>query len=241
MAGKIIVFQHNPWEAPGKYLVSAAKDYKITLDIIRVWEEKIPPLKGYMALIVLGGGPNVDQEHIYPFLTEEKKVIRKAIDLDMPYLGFCLGHQLLADALGAKVGINYRPSIGFIEGFLTHDGRNHPAFKKLPQHLPFFKWHGQAVQEPLPGHINILATSSECQVEAISVHERPHILGLQFDNHAASPDDVKTWLAMDANWLASLNGLEINPAAMIEEAEKKQATMKKQFTKLFDNFFALIH
>jgi GMP synthase-like glutamine amidotransferase len=109
----------------------------------------------------------------------------------MPYLGFCLGHQLLADALGAKIGPNYRACIGFIEGFITHDGRNHPAFRELPQHMPLFKWHAQAVQEPLPNYINILATSSECQVEAISVHERPHILGMQFDNHAADPADVK--------------------------------------------------
>jgi hypothetical protein len=64
MARKVIVFQHNPWESPGQFLLSAAKHWKIKLDIIRVWEETIPALDGYMAMIVLGGGPNVDQEQI---------------------------------------------------------------------------------------------------------------------------------------------------------------------------------
>ena len=240
MTRKILVFQHNPWEAPGKFLISAAKSRDIKMDVIHVWEEKIPALNGYTALIVLGGGPNVDQEHIYPFLTEEKKVIKTALTQDIPYLGFCLGHQLLADALGAKVGPNFQASIGYIKGFLTHEGRVHPVFKDLPQKLPLFKWHAQAVQGPLPGHINILATSSECQIEAISVHERPHILGLQFDNHAANPQDVKEWLTMDSKWLATLKDCAFNPATMVKDAEENQGIIQKQFTRLFDNFLSLI-
>lgn len=241
MAGKILVFQHNPWEGPGQYLLSAAKRHKIKMDLIHVWEEAIPSLRGYIAMIVLGGGPNVDQEHIYPFLTKEKQAIKKAIADDLPYLGFCLGHQLLADALGAKVGPNFQSSIGYIQGFLTHAGRAHPVFRDIPQQIPFFKWHSQAVQEPLPGHINILATSAECQVEAISLHGRPHILGLQFDNHAADPRNAKNWLTMDSKWLATLTDRVVNPAAILEDAHIYQAVIQMQFTKLFDNFLSLIH
>jgi hypothetical protein len=74
MARKVMVFQHNPWEGPGQFLLSAAEAQNLKLDIIHVWENKIPEIKnGHIALIVLGGGPNVDQEHIYPFLTVEKK------------------------------------------------------------------------------------------------------------------------------------------------------------------------
>ena len=240
MARKVIVFQHNPWEGPGQFLLSAAKHHKIKMDIIRVWEEEIPELKGYTALIVLGGGPNVDQEHIYPYLTKEKKTIKKAIARDIPYLGFCLGHQLLADVLGATVGPNFQSSIGYIEGFLTHDGRIHPVFKNLPQHLPLFKWHAQSVKEPLPGHISILATSAECQIEAISLEGRPHIVGLQFDNHAATPENVKDWLTMDSKWLSSLSDRAIDPAVILSDAQKNNTAMGKQFAKLFDNFFSLI-
>ncbi len=241
MARKVIVFQHNPWEGPGKFLLSAARKNRIKLDIIKVWEDDIPEIKSYAAMIVLGGGPNVNQEDIYPFLTREKKIIRKAIALDMPYLGFCLGHQLLADVLGARVGPNFQTSLGIIQGFLTHEGRMHPAFEGLPQRLPLFKWHSQAVQEPVPGHINILATSAECQIEAISLPGRPHILGLQFDNHAAAPENIKHWITMDSKWLATLTDRRLNPVAMLDEAREYQEIIQQQFTKLFDNFFSLIH
>jgi len=241
MAGKVMVLQHNPWEAPGPFLVCAAQKHKLIMDVVHVWKQKIPDFNGYMAMIVLGGGPNVDQEHIYPFLTQEKKCIRKAVEQDIPYLGFCLGHQLLADALGAKVGPNFQTSLGYIRGYLTHEGRIHPAFEGLPQQIPLFKWHAQAAQEPLPSHINILATSTECQVEAISLHDRPHIMGLQFDNHAAEPENVKRWLTMDSKWLATITDKEVNPADLLGDAAKYRETIKKQFIKLFDNFFSLIH
>jgi GMP synthase (glutamine-hydrolysing) len=241
MARKVVVFQHNPWEGPGQFLLSAVKRHKIKMDIIRVWEKAIPDLTGYMALIVLGGGPNVDQEHLYPFLTAEKKTIKKALAQDIPYLGFCLGHQLLADVLGAKVGPNFQSSLGYIQGFLTHEGKNHPVFKELPQQMPLFKWHGQAVHEPLPGCVTILATSAECQVEAISLHGRPHILGLQFDNHAAAPANIKNWITMDAKWLASINDKAVNTLTLLQDAQKYKETIQMQFTKLFDNFFSLIH
>ncbi|KPK00681.1 MAG: glutamine amidotransferase [Desulfobacterales bacterium SG8_35] len=240
MGRKVIVIQHNPWEGPGQFLLGAAKKYTIKMDIIRVWEEKIPEIKGYAAMIVLGGGPNVDQEHLYPFLTEEKQTIKKAIARDIPYLGFCLGHQLLADVLGAKVGPNFQSSLGYIQGFLTHAGKSHPVFKGLPQNMPFFKWHSQAVQEPLPGHVAILATSAECQVEAISLQGRPHILGLQFDNHAAAPENVKNWITMDSKWLATIQDRVVNTAMLLEDARKHQETIRMQFTKLFDNFFSLV-
>jgi GMP synthase (glutamine-hydrolysing) len=241
MARKVMVFQHNPWEGPGQFLLNAAKNHKLKMDIIHVWEEKIPEINDHIALIVLGGGPNVDQEHIYPFLTEEKKIIKETLARDIPYLGFCLGHQLLADALGAKIGPNFQSSIGYIKGFLTHEGRIHPAFKDLPQHFLLFKWHAQAVQQPLPSQINILATSAECQVEAISLAGRPHILGLQFDNHAADPENVKKWLTMDSKWLSTLKDKTVNSAALLKEAEKHQKIIREEFIKLFDNFFALIH
>jgi GMP synthase (glutamine-hydrolysing) len=88
--------------------------------------------------------------------------------------------------------------------------------------------------------MNILATSAECQIEAISLEERPHIVGLQFDNHAATPENVKDWLTMDSKWLSSLADKQIDPAAILADAQKNCDAMGKQFAKLFDNFFNLI-
>jgi GMP synthase-like glutamine amidotransferase len=240
MAKNIVVFQHNPWEGPGIHLVNASARHDLKFHIIHVWKEDIPEVTSYDAMIVLGGGLNVDQDATYPFLVEEKKAIQKAVANDLPYLGFCLGHQLLADVLGARVGPNFQSSIGYTEGFLTHEGKKHPLFKGLPKKIPLFKWHGQSVQEPLPEHIKVLATSAECQVEAISIQDRPHILGLQFDNHTA-PENVKEWLIMDSKWLSSLTDRKIDPAVILADAQKYSDSISSQFTKLFDNFFSLIH
>jgi GMP synthase-like glutamine amidotransferase len=98
-------------------------------------------ISNYMQLlialhIVLGRGPNVDQEDQFPFLTSEKRAIRQTIELNMPYLGFCLGHQLLADALGVRIGPNFHHSIGFIEGRLRKNGLDHPLFYSIPASFP---------------------------------------------------------------------------------------------------------
>ena len=240
MAKNIIVFQHNPWEGPGAHLVSTSARHNLKMKIVHAWKEDIPDVTSYDAIIVLGGGPNVDQETIFPFLTEEKKAIRKAIASNIPYLGFCLGHQLLANVMGASVKPNYQSSIGFIQGFLTHEGKEHPIFEGLPQNMTLLKWHGQSVQEPLPSLMNILATSAECQIEAISLEGRPHIVGLQFDNHAATPENVKDWLTMDSKWLSSLSDRAIDPAVILSDAQKNSTSMGQHFAKLFDNFFDLI-
>lgn len=240
MSRKFLVFQHSPWEGPGEILREAALGNDVKLDVIRVWKEKIPELAPYDCLVVLGGGPNVDQEGKFPFLIAEKKAIRKSLADNRPYLGFCLGHQLLAEALGAQVGRNSKSSIGFVTGYLTHSGHKHPAFAGLPDCFPIFKWHAQTVKEPLPGHLRILATSIDCQVEALSVINRPHILGLQFDNHSASSPEVESWLDNDEKWLASLQDQAIDRIKILTNAEQNSTQIKCEFDLFFTNFLKLI-
>jgi GMP synthase (glutamine-hydrolysing) len=239
MARNFLVFQHTPWEGPGEFLLTAANRHNIQLHIVKAWEQSIPEIISYDGLIVLGGSPNVDQEKQYPFLLDEKKIIQQAIKENMPYLGICLGHQLLAEALGAKVGPNFKTSVGFINGYLTHDGRQHPVFRNLPTTLSLFKWHGQAVLEPLPKHIDVLATSADCQIEAIAFTGHPHIIGVQADNHAAAPRDVAFWLKKDAKWLTSLTATLPDPAKIIEDAEIHAKINREQFGQLFKNWLAL--
>lgn len=224
----------------GKILRDAARENDVELDVVRIWEERIPELEPYDCLMVLGGSPNIDQEEEYPFLVEEKLAIKKSLADDRPYLGFCLGHQLLAEALGAKVGRNHKSSIGFMTGYLTHSGHNHPAFAGLPDCFPLFKWHAQTVKEPLPGHLRILATSIDCQVEALSVIDRPHFLGVQFDNHSASSPEIESWLDSDEEWLASLQDQAIDHKKILRDAEQNSTQIKCEFKMIFANFLKLI-
>lgn len=237
---KLLILQHTPWVEPGRMLWQQAERHGLILDIVKVWQDWIPDFNGYNGIILLGGKPNVEQEEKFPFLVEEKRFIKRAIAADKPILGFCLGHQLLASVLGARVGWNFRPSIGFVTGHLTHHGREHPAFAGLDKSMPLFKWHGQAVQEPLPRHLELLAISEQCQVEAFSLAERPHIMGVQFENHAALPEELGGWLEKDQKWLSSIRDQEINPKEMIEKARRHQKEIAADFEAFFANYLRVV-
>ena len=229
-----------PWEGPGQHLIRSAGKFDVTLHIVEVWHQTIPDISLYDGLIVLGGGPNVDQENQFPFLVDEKETIQRTIELNMPYLGFCLGHQLLADALGARVEPNFRHSIGFIEGRLTKSGLDHPLFHSIPASFSLFKWHSQAVLQPLPKGTEVLVTSADCEVEAISVKGRPHIIGLQFDNQSADYEDVKEWLEEDRDWLSSFSQSRIEPTSVLADAMRLEGVMKDQFEIFFGNYMDII-
>lgn len=218
-------------------MLRAAKSNGVQLDIVEVWHEPIPDIRLYHGLIVLGGSPNVDQEEQYPFLKAEKEIIRRAIYDDMPYLGFCLGHHLLGQILGATVGANFRKSVGFVQCEVTRNGCPHPIFRSIPRSFFAFKWHSQAVLPPLPKNLQILATSKDCEVEAISLEGRPHIIGLQFDNHAASAPDVKEWLNSDAEWLSRSSN--VNSEAILNDAMKMENMLGTQFEIMFSNYIKL--
>jgi len=238
MAKRFLVFQHMDWEGPGEHLIRSAKSQDLHLDVIEVWHQTIPDLATYDGLIVLGGSPNVDQEEEYPFLKVEKRAIRRVLEADKSYLGFCLGHQLLAHVLGLDVGPNSCRSVGFIEGHLTRDGRHHPLFQNLPNTMPLFKWHAQAVLSPVPKHIEILVTSLECEIEAISLKGSPHIIGLQFDNHAGSKKDVNAWIEGDCNWLSSPP--EVDTSKLLKDAVRYETHVGEQFELVLDNYLKLI-
>ena len=219
------------------HLFRSARNLGVNLEIIEVWHQDIPDLSPYDGLIVLGGSPNVDQREQYPYLRAEKAAINQVLAADKSYLGFCLGHQLLGDVLGTRVGANSKRSVGFIQGHLTGRGRQHPIFQDLPDRFPLFKWHAQAVLAPVPEQVDILVTSADCEVEAISLRGSPHVVGLQFDNHAASRQDAATWLDGDREWLSQPP--EVDPPLVLADAEKMEPLMGEQFEILFRNFLGI--
>jgi len=103
--------------------------------------------------------------------------------------------------------------------------------------MPLFKWHSQAVLPPLPKEIEILVTSPECQVEAISVEGRPHLVGLQSDNCSATVNDVGDWIKGDLEWLLEL---KIDVMKVMKDAERQEALIGAQFEVIFDNFLELL-
>jgi GMP synthase-like glutamine amidotransferase len=233
---KFLIVQHMAWEGPGGHLLAALAENQVGYEVARVWENPLPRLDPFVGLIVLGGSPNVDEEEEFPYLKPLKAMIRETVDSGRAYLGFCLGHQLLADVLGCRVGPMSRKSVGFVTGHLTPRGRNHSAFQGLPVDFPLFKWHGQGVYMPVPHGLAILATSAAIRVEALGIIDNPRVIGLQFDNHAEARDTA-TWLAHDRDWALSDSG--VDPEALLSQARENEAVIGETFRRFLGNFFRI--
>jgi GMP synthase (glutamine-hydrolysing) len=233
----LLIVQHLDWEGPGQHLLAALLEAGVNFRIAEVWHEPLPVLDPFGGMIVLGGSPNVDEEAQFPYLIPLKARIREGLAAGKAYLGFCLGHQLLANVLGCRVGPLPRKSVGFTTGELTPAGIAHPVFQGLGARLNLFKWHGQGVLPPLPAGVSLLARSAAAPVEALGLADNPKVVGVQFDNHAAAVD-VATWLKHDREW--ALKGSGADPEAMVATAVAQEAAMGREFRRFMDNFFRLV-
>lgn len=168
---KFLVFQHISVEHPGVFRNFMKKD-GISWDTVELDEgETIPNLDNYDALIVMGGPMDIWEEDEHPWLITEKRAIRQAIvELKLPFLGFCLGHQLMADALGGKVGKMFEAEVGILDVEFTADGQASTLFSGLQKNIKSLQWHGAEVTEPPPGSL-VLAESPVCAIQALQYGE----------------------------------------------------------------------
>jgi GMP synthase-like glutamine amidotransferase len=172
---KIHIFQHVPYEGPAK-IEAWLKEQGHELKFSRLYESsRIPLLKSIQGLVIMGGPMGVNDEEKYPWLKLEKAFIKKALEAGLPVLGVCLGAQLMAAALGAKVYANKEKEIGWWELKLTPEGVESGLLgeAKAPQ---AFHWHGDTFDLPLGA--TRLAKSADCLNQAFSWGQKA--LGLQF-------------------------------------------------------------
>jgi GMP synthase-like glutamine amidotransferase len=162
--------------------------------------EPIPPLESYDLLLVMGGPMDVWQEDAHPWLSEEKAAIREWVtERQRPFLGVCLGHQLLADALGGEVGSMAVAEVGVCQVNMTADAVTDSLFAGLPRQLDAVQWHSAEVRQTPPGS-TLLATNAASGIQAFRVFD--HAWGIQF-HVEASPDTVAKW-ARVASYRAAL-------------------------------------
>ncbi|MFV2031066.1 MAG: type 1 glutamine amidotransferase [Gammaproteobacteria bacterium] len=164
---RLLVFQHIDCEHPGSLRAFLAAD-RVEWHAVNLHSgEEIPPLENYDALWVMGGPMDVWDTDEHPWLIAEKDAIRRWVDeLNKPYLGLCLGHQLLADALGGKCGPQAPPEIGVLDISLTEEGQNDVLFDGMPVRQKCLQWHSVCVEQ-MPENSVILASSDICQVQAM--------------------------------------------------------------------------
>ena len=143
----------------------------------RVYEDhQFPDIKDIDWLIVMGGPMGVGDDVEYPWLVKEKAFIRKAIENRKTVIGICLGSQLIAEILGAKVYPNDQKEIGWYDVKLTETAMRHPLFENFEEQFPVFHWHGDTFDIPVGS--DLLMSSDLCVNQAFLYKQS--VLGLQF-------------------------------------------------------------
>ena len=148
---RLLVFQHIDCEHPGSLRRFLADDGVAWQAVNLFAGDPIPRLEEYDVLWVMGGPMDVWDVDEHPWLVPEKAAIRRWVqELNRPFLGLCLGHQLLADALGGTCGRQRSPEIGVLDVELTPAGETDPIFANMPARQKCLQWHSVRVAQPPP-------------------------------------------------------------------------------------------
>ncbi|BBF91442.1 type 1 glutamine amidotransferase [Blastochloris tepida] len=197
---RFLVFQHVDVEHPGTFR-ELWREAGIEWDAVELDAgEPIPALEPYDALVVMGGPMDVWEEEEHPWMVAEKLAISHWVRaLDRPYLGVCLGHQLLADVMGGAVDLAKEPEVGLGTVDLTPAGAADPLFAGFSNPVETFQWHGAEVTRPPTGAV-VLAANAACAVQALRIGRAAY--GVQYHVEIGE-DTVHDWQAIPA-YAASL-------------------------------------
>lgn len=233
---RLLVFQHVAHEILGTLdPVLRGSGFRIKYVNFERHPNFDPSLEGYDGLIVLGGPMNVDEVESFPYLGREVYSIRKALQAGMPILGICLGSQLIAKALGAKVYKNREKEIGWYDLSTTAKGNKDPLTSHFSGVEKVFQWHGDTFD--IPEGAELLAYSPLCKNQAFRYGD--NVYGLQFHLEVNEPM-VERWFRIPANKkeIRELNG-KIDPDRIREETPSYIPRLKELSDKAFAEFIGL--
>jgi len=189
----ISVLQHAAYEGPGEIAVWARK-HGHTVQVHHLYRgDPLTRPDGFDLLVIMGGEMNIYQDRDWPWLKAERKFIRAALEQGKPAVGICLGAQLIADALGARVIQNAEYEIGWLPIQWTDEARG--FFPALGSTSTVLHWHGDTFESP-PGAIR-LALSEGCPEQGYVIRNK--CLGLQF-HMEVDPGLVQQFVDGQGEW-----------------------------------------
>lgn len=223
------------WDDPPGYLSEIMQEHAITCDIVNVEESPVPDPTTYDALLAMGGPQHVGHNDSYPYLVGVTRAIRHAVQQEVPYLGLCLGGQLLASAMGARVKKHTSPSIGFYEVQFTEEGKKDPLFKGLPGYQQVIHWHEDTFDIPV-GAVQ-LATNPHTQNQTFRYGRNAY--GTQF-HIELTPAMLDTWLHYPEYRQEIVNSVGDAAAdKFICDSEKLYPLYREHTRVMFENFLRI--
>ena len=188
MVSPLYIIQNDP-EVPPGIITGLLDEHRIPFRLIRAHAGESLPVPGEAeAVIVLGGVMGAGEDDTYPFLRDVKRLIRECVAVDTPFLGICLGGQLLSEVLGTPVATRSRGEMGVCRVCLTAEGEADPLFRGVPSEFITFQWHNDSFD--LPAGCQLLASSVACPQQAI--RHGSAVYGVQF-HPEVNADIVTSW------------------------------------------------
>ena len=233
---RLVVFQHVSFEILGTlHPLLRERGFRIRYANFGRHPHARPEIARYNGLVVLGGPMNVDDLERYPHLAIEVELIRQAIEQGIPVLGICLGAQLIAKALGARVHANGGKEIGWYDVSLTSAAKDDPLFRDFGEVEKIFQWHGDVFE--LPAGAVHLATSQRCSHQAFRYGT--NVYGLQF--HLEVDERlIERWLSVPAHCV-ELDEEHIEPAIIRHETTQYLSRAHAMSEQVFGRFIDLFN
>ena len=234
---EILVLQHINIEDPGYIKDLMIKD-GVNITTVELDEgEKIPNnLNFFDGMLCMGGPMDTWMEKDYPWLIEEKKKIKEfVVDLNKPYLGFCLGCQLLGEVIGGKVVKTNNPEIGMLDVNFLDEKKKDILFADFPQKITSLQWHSYEVQELEKNrNVTLLASSKETKYQIFRYKNNAY--GIQF--HIEIKDTtVNDWGCVPEYKSALENQLGQGALEKFDKDAKENMTNMNNYSKiLYTNF-----
>ena len=238
---KFLSLQHIAIEDPGTF-----KDFLLadghTLTTIQLDEgDTIPSnLNEFDAMLCMGGPMDTFMEQEHTWLVPEKKAIGEyVLNLKKPFLGFCLGCQLLGEVLGGRVVSSEPPEIGVLDINIIDDAKQDPVFNFLPNSIKALQWHSYEVQDlDAINGVEVIGSSPSTKYQIFGYNN--HAYGIQFHIEIRK-STVDDWAAVPEykNALEQSLGKEALPE-MKNSVNQEIDTMMQQCNQLYKNFINII-